>query len=229
MGGSDWLTNSNNIKGFKSRNPGGKYHMVLFDLDSTFGNTNMLQQVYNMLSRYDGRYADNNGVSYLAEILFNMLAYEPFKKQFIDTHCIVAGSIFEPERCKAIIDEMAAYTNPALQLEGQSATSTANQLYSKILSETGRDARLLTLRNFFDLISSYDVQLSANIPDARVLIGGQEVPTRQFSGTLFAPITLTAKAPAGYAFKGWLLKSDATTRLDAILPYKTSWAYYDQG
>lgn len=229
MGGSDWLTNSNNIKGFKSRNPGGKYHMVLFDLDSTFGNTNMLQQVYNMLSRYDGRYADNNGVSYLAEILFNMLAYEPFKKQFIDTYCIVAGSIFEPERCKAIIDEMAAYTNPALQLEGQSATSTANQLYSKISSETGREARLLTLRNFFDLISSYDVQLSANIPDARVLIGGQEVPTHQFSGTLFAPITLTAKAPAGYAFKGWLLKSDATTRLDAILPYKTSWAYYDQG
>ena len=229
MGGGDWLTNSNNIKGFKSRNAGGKYHMVLFDLDSTFGNSDMLQQVYNMLSKYDGRYSDNDGVSYLAEILFNMLTYEPFKKQFIDTYCIVSGSVFEPERCKAIIDEMAAYTAPALKLEGQSPTSTAKQLYSKIASETGREARLLMLRNFFDLISPYNVKLSANISDARLLVGGQEVPTRQFGGTLFAPITLTAKAPAGYEFKGWILKSNATTRTEEIVPYKSSWDYFDQG
>ncbi len=229
MGGGDWLTNSNNIKGFKSRNEGGKYHMVMFDLDSTFGNTNMLQLVYNLLSRYDGRYSDNNGVSYLAEIFFNMMQYEPFKKQFIDAYCMVAGSIFEPTRSKSIIDEMAAYTAPALQLEGHSPQSTANQLYNKIASESGRKARLQTLQNFYNLTKAYEIKLSSNTSDARLLIGGQEVPTNKFAGTLFAPITLTSKAPMGYEFKGWRLKSNANQLTESIIPYKSYWKYYDQG
>ena len=229
MGGSDWLTNCNNIKGFKSRNEGGKYHMVLFDLDSTFGNTNMLQQVYNLLSKTDGRYADNNGVSYLAEIFFNMMQYEPFRKQFIDTYCIVAGSIFEATRCKAIIDEMAAYTSSALALEGTSPNSSATQLYNKIASESGRKARLQTLQNFYNLSDVYKVKLSSNIPEARLMIGGVEVPTGKFEGTLFAPITLTAKAPVGYEFKGWTLKSNATSRVETVVPYSFNWKYYDKG
>lgn len=229
MGGGDWLTNSNNIKGFKSRNEGGKYHMVLFDLDSTFGNTNMLQQVYNLLSKTDGRYADNNGVSYLAEIFFNMMQYEPFKKQFIDTYCIVAGSIFEPTRCKAIIDEMASYTSSALALEGTSPNSTATQLYNKIASESGRQARLQTLQNFYNLSDAYIVKLSSNILEARLMIGGVEVPTGKFDGALFAPVTLTAKAPMGYEFKGWTLKRNATYHTETVFPYTTNWKYYDQG
>jgi hypothetical protein len=29
-----------------------------------------------------------------------MLKNDAFRKQFIDTYCLVAGSVFEPERCE---------------------------------------------------------------------------------------------------------------------------------
>jgi hypothetical protein len=170
MGGGDWLTNSNNIKGFANPANGGKYHLVMFDLDSTYGSTNMIQSVFDLLHRYDHRYADNNGVSYLAEILFNMLQYEPFKKQFIDAFCIVAGSVLEPARCKEIIDEMANYTAEALKLEGHSPQSVATQIYNKIADTNGRTSRHKNLQNFFSLPSPYGLKLNANVADARLLI-----------------------------------------------------------
>lgn len=229
MGGGDWLTNSNNIKGFANPANGGKYHLVMFDLDSTYGSTNMIQSVFDLLHRYDHRYADNNGVSYLAEILFNMLQYEPFKKQFIDAFCIVAGSVLEPARCKEIIDEMANYTAEALKLEGHSPQSVATQIYNKIADTNGRTSRHRNLQNFFSLPSPYGLKLNANVADARLLIGGQEVPTRKFDGYLFAPITLTAKAPAGYTFEGWNLKNAVNINSEDVVAYQSKWSYYDKG
>lgn len=229
MGGGDWLTNNNNIKGFADRAHQGKYHMVIFDLDSAFGTTNMIQSVYDMLSKNDGRYADNGGVNYLAEIFFNMLKYEPFKKQFIDAFCIVAGSVLNPDRCKTIIDEMAAYITPALQLEGSSPQSKAQQLYNNIANASKRENRMQSIEKFFNLNARKNVKLYANCDEVRLFIGGQEVPTRQFEGRLFAPITLTAQAPKGYVFDGWYLKETPQENIEKLVSYNTKWYYYDQG
>ncbi|MBO5704046.1 MAG: CotH kinase family protein [Bacteroidaceae bacterium] len=229
MGGGDWLTNNNNIKGFASRAPQGKYHMVIFDLDSAFGTTNMLQAVYDLLSKSDGRYADNGGVNYLAEIFFNMLKYEPFKQQFIDAYCIVAGSVLNPERCKAIIDAMTNYITPALQLEGTSPQSKAQQLYNNIANADKRNSRIQSVQSFFKLPKALNVKMQANHQEARLLIGGQEVPTRQFDGALFAPAVITAQAPLGYTFEGWYLKNHATSTTTSLIPFQSHWSYYDQG
>lgn len=228
IGCGDWMTNSNNIKGFRSRNDDGKFHLVLFDTDSAFGSTNMISSIYGLLSRYDSRYSDNDGVSYLAEIFFNMLQYEPFRQQFIHAFSIVDGSVMEPGRCKEIIDEMVAYTQPALALEGNDPTSSASSLYSKISSSSGRSSRMENMRAFMGLTEEYKVSLESNIPEARLLVGGQEIPTRKFNGTLYGPVSVATKAPAGYVFKGWELVSDAKTQVD-VFPFRSAWAYYDQG
>lgn len=228
IGSGDWLTNSNNIKGFRSRNDGGKFHFVMFDADSSFGSTDMLNAVYNLLNGYDGRYSDNEGKNYLAEIFFNMLQYEPFRKQFINAFCIVDGSVMEPGRCKKIIDGMVAYTKDALAIEGNDPTGSAYRLYSNISSTSGRTMRIDNMKHFMNLTQEYKVILESNIPEARLLIDGQEIPTRRFNGTIFGPASITAEAPAGYLFKGWNVKSESVSTQD-IVPFCSQWLYYDQG
>lgn len=228
IGSSDWLTNSNNIKGFRSRNDGGKFHLVMFDTDAAFGSTDMLYSVYNLLSRYDGRYSDNDGKSYLADIFINMLEYTPFRKQFINAFCIVDGSVMEPERCKKIIDEMVAYTTDALAIEGNDPTESANRLYSNISNTPNRTSRMNNMKYFLNPAQEYRIILESNIPEARLLIDGQEIPTRKFNGTIFGPVSITTKVPAGYLFKGWNVKSE-TANMQDIVPFCSLWHYYDQG
>ena len=221
LGSGDWLTNSNNIKGFRSQKDGGKFHLVLFDTDSAFGNSNMTSSVYYLLNANDGRYADNGGVSYLAEILFNMLRYEPFKRQFIHAFSIVDGSVMEPQRCKAIIDEMAAYTKDALAIEGNNPSGSANSLYSHIASEASSKTRMRNFKAFMQITEQYKIALESNIPEARLLVEGQEIPTRKFDGILFGPVSITTKAPAGYTFKGWQLTSNGTDQATLISTHET--------
>ena len=210
IGSNDWLTNSNNIKGFRSRKDGGKFHFVMFDTDSAFGNDNMIASAYSLLSKYDSRYADNGGVSYLAEILFNMLEYEPFRRQFIHAFSIVDGSVMEPRRCKEIIDGMVVYTKEALAIEGNTPVGPANTLYSRIANGVSSKTRIKNLKSFMHLTEEYNIALESNIPEARLLVEGQEIPTRKFDGVLFGPVSITTKAPADYTFKGWQLTSDGT-------------------
>ena len=97
-GCNDWLTNSNNAKGYRSKND-GKFHLVFMDQDQGFSSTNMLSNLAGSL--YDSRY--DTGRNFLIDIFLNMLQYEPFKKRFIDAFCLVNGSVFVPERISSIV------------------------------------------------------------------------------------------------------------------------------
>ena len=228
IGSTDWLTNCNNIKGFRSRTDNGKFHMMMFDTDAAFNNNNMIASIYDMLQNNDGRFSDNSGKNYLTEIFFNMLKYEPFKQQFIHAFSIVDGSVMEPERCRKIIDEMSAYTKQALALEGNDPSGSASWLYNRIASEGERSTRRNNLKAFFNLKKEYKVRLESNIPEARLLLDGQEIPTRKFDGIIFGKADITAKAPAGYVFKGWNLISNSAEQ-NALIPFRSTWQYYDKG
>lgn len=228
IGSTDWLTNCNNIKGFRSRIDNGKFHMVMFDTDAAFNNYNMIASIHDMLGNNDGRFSDNNGKNYLTEIFFNMMKYEPFKLQFIHAFSIVDGSVMEPERCKKIIDEMEANTKTALSLEGNDPSGSAAWLYNRIANEGDRNTRLNNIKAFFNLTTEHKVKLESNIPEARLLLDGQEIPTRKFDGTVFGPATITAKAPSGYTFQGWNLVSNAAEQ-QVLIPFKSTWKYYDKG
>ncbi len=205
MGSSDWITNNNNVKGFRSRSD-GKFHFVLFDTDSAFGSSDMLTTVLN------------TSVSTNVDDLFrNLMTYDPFRRQFMDAYCLVDGSVFEPTRCKDIVREIYQNTNPALRFEG---SSTGTGLASTILSAYNGQ-RITTLCNYFKTTFSLYATLSANIPEARLAVNGQEVPTRKFSGYLFSykdmPIELSAKAPAGYTFSGWMSESGGMIATEDVL------------
>ena len=225
IGSSDWLTNCNNVKGYRSKND-GKFNLICMDLDAAFSSTSMLSSLSGRL--YDSRY--DTGKSFLIDIFLNMLQYEPFKKRFIDAFCLVDGSVFETERCRQIITEMRDYKYEAIDWEGSgsSLNSSASGLINAISS--GHSSRMSNMRSYFSLKKSISLQLSSNVEGGQILANGQEVPTGKFNGTFYAPMVLTAKAPAGYRFVGWQQAGDgAVINTEGLFDIKDSWYYYDQG
>jgi hypothetical protein len=216
MGPSDWITNTNNVKGFRSRTD-GKFHFVLFDADSAFGSANMLTSVLN-----------TSGGANVDDLFRSLMKYPAFRRRFMDAYCIVDGSVFEPTRCEQIVREIYNNINPALAFENSSSSlsmiSTVRSAYN--------GSRINTLRDYYGLTYGIYATLSANIPEARLAVNGQEIPTGKFAGYLFSygalPIQLSAKAPAGYTFAGWQSESQ-TSSATTLIPFGSNWMYYDQG
>ncbi len=232
LGGLDWP--QNNIKGFRPRIENGRFRFVLFDLDGALNTTSPFttfesKQNYTFDYIYDmgGRLTEEIE---LVTIFLNMLENTTFRKQFIDTYCLVAGSVFEPERCNAIIDEMAAYTAPALSLEGRTPYGTANSIKSSLSNRQG--TMINALINYWRMGLSdnmrQSVSVAANVEGVTLRLNDMEIPTGKFNGTLFAPVTLKAEPKAGYRFAGWSAigtSGEGTT----LLARGSSWEYYDQG
>ncbi len=237
LAGTDWP--KNNIKSFRSREEGNsnsRFRFVLFDLDGTFATSNSFawfegtrwwtfDQLYGaeVIAQYGSRITKEIEFTTL---LLNMWQNEEFKKQFIDQFCIVAGSVFEPTRAAAIINGIVNNVNPAMQLEGRSASSTGSHLTSN-LNSSRQTAAVTNMRNYFGLGTPMTARLSSDQPEAKLLINGLEVPTGSFNGRLFAPITLTALAPAGYKFKGWV--DEQAISSSTVFAKGTAWKYYDKG
>lgn len=233
LGGTDWP--HNNIKGFRYAN-GGRFRFVLFDQD-IIGNSNAplarffaepLHE-YNILCGtnhatgecLDGtRYRKENP---LIAIFGYMLKNASFRKRFIDTFLIVAGSVFEPKRVKAIISEKATILEDAMQgMEGNDPWTSVNVVMSVI---TGRENKMaMHLQKNSKLpVKSEDmcaVTLDRNNEQARLLLNGIEVPYAYLDGHVNLPATIEAIAPEGYRFVGWQRETGrmATTEAKLSLP-----------
>ena len=232
LGGTDWP--QNNIKGFRPRIENGRFRFVLFDLDGALATTSPFKtfegkQIHTFDYIYDmgGRLTEEIE---MVTIFLNMLQNDSFRKQFIDTYCLVAGSVFEPERCNAIIDEMAQMRDHALSLEWRSPYSTANSLKSSLAGRQNTMINALTNyeRMKINQETKQSVSVAANIDGVSLRMNDQIIPTGKFSGSLFAPVTLKAEPKAGYRFVGW---SDQNSGQQGTILVErgASWYYYDQG
>ena len=231
LGSTDWP--QNNIKAFRLKD-GGQWHFVFFDVDFAFNTSNPFNDFMNKeWYQFNELYPTSLGRIYaqieMVTLFKNLTKNAKFCRKFIDAFCLMGGSVYEASRATDIINMLADRVNPAMQLEGSSVISSANSLKNNL---NGRLATATNyLRNYSALgLSSKTAQsvtLNSDIEGARLLINGQQVPTGSFRGNLFAPVTLKAVAPAGYAFKGWIQNTSTTgTTLKAK---NSSWSYYDQG
>ncbi len=243
LGNWDWP--QNNVKGWKPIMEGGKFRFILFDMDGSLNTTDAFATFANKQSyTFDVLYGQPIDRFYNKEIEFvtiflNMLQNDEFRKQFIDTYCLVAGSVFEPERCQSIINELAnrvsASQNIYNSFYNQQSTpwSTANSLING-LTEGRQNSMYSALQNYSPMglksQKAQSVGLASNLPEARLLVNNLPVPTNKFSGRLFAPITFRAQAPAGYKFIGWkMTEGTGLTETEYLIPTESTWKYYDKG
>lgn len=233
LGSFDWP--QNNIKAFRPRVENGRFRFVLFDLDGTFSTSDSFnafedKKTYTFDEIYDTGTRFTEEIE-LVTIFLNMLSNDSFRKQFIDTYCLVAGSVFEPSRCNAIIDEMAARMEAALAFDGLSPYGTAGSLKGSLSSR--QRTMINTLVNYWRLGLSADmkqqVSISSNIDGAPLRFNDMLIPTSRFDGTLFAPITLKAEPIAGYKFVGWGEEGTTSSGVTTLLPRGSVWCYHDSG
>lgn len=226
LGNDDWP--DNNIKAYRSQKD-GRFRFVCFDLDYAFNPWG--RTISSSLSTYS---KGEDRVEMIV-LFLNLLKHEGFRKQFIDTFCLVAGSVFEMERANSIVDELLADVKPMTDLmkqkrmdSGHNPDRSANQIKNELSNRLSRMISALQQASAMKLsgVKKHTVTLGADIVGANLYINDLQVPYAYFNGQLFAPVKIEAKAPAGYTFAGWKQKATATNQ---IVKLSDTWKYYDKG
>ena len=240
---SDWP--DNNVKAYRSRND-GRYRFVSFDLDYAFKGCWPDDSNDNPFTNF-ARFKDENGPHHngaatipnkeFVNLFLDLLKNDDYRKKFIDTFCLVGGSVFEPTRANKIVDELLNKVKPMCDLmkqqglnDGHNPSNAANMIKNNL---KGRSATMTNyLKQYSPMkltsVTRQTVKLKSDNTDARLFVNGLAIPYTDFDGHLFAPVTLKAEAPAGYRFAGWKngsaivstdaemsLPSDATVNLTA--------------
>jgi hypothetical protein len=234
VGSEDWVTNGNNTKGFRDRND-GKFHFIFFDVDEAFKRTDL----FNQFNADKGSQNQGGGGGWwggwggwggggwfndtsLTDLLSNLLTRAEFRQNFIDTYCVIAGSVFDIDRSTEIINSIAAYSEAAMALDGLNPWTakakhnaagnsiSGKDLLDDITNKSKRTTRMNAMKNFFSLDKSYEVTIQSNLDKAVLKLNDVTIPTGKLVGTVFAPAVISATAPAGYELKGWKIGSSST-------------------
>ena len=237
----DWP--NNNIKAYRSQHD-GRYRFVSFDLDYAFalrGFNTMNDDPFAYFLQFkdaDTVGGEANRNRDIVRLLLNLLVHDEYRRKFIDTFCIVAGSIFEPTRAGKIVDELLNNVKPMCQLmrqqgiyDGHDPDRAATTIKNKL---DGRSEKLTGYMKKFEPMNlstsvRKSVSLNTDTEGATILINGIAVPAgnattangqwSMFNGHLFTPVTVEAKAPYGYTFVGWKKGEDIiSTQPEISLP-----------
>ena len=203
----DWP--NNNIKAYRSRN-NGRYRFISFDLDYAFARcwNDSGDDPFKWFAKYK-----TNGLNHkLVNFFLNLLNHEEYRKKFIDTFCLVGGSVFESNRSNAIVDELLQKVKAMCQMMKQQGINDGHEpdKAAKVIKDNlkGRPKKMSGyMKSFSNLklgnTNAQAVTLNTDTKGAHIYVNGIEVPYATFDGYLFAPVELSVKAPAGYTFAGW--------------------------
>ena len=215
LGNDDWP--NNNVKAYRSQHD-GRFRFIIFDLD----------QPFNAWGHTITTSLDNFSSFKTVQLFKNLLQHDEYRKKFIDTFCIMAGSVFEKERATALVDELADAMRPMQKLDNRNPDGTANKIKNKL--ENRLDVTLKQLEQYrlmqLSGVKKLSVQLAADTEGASLYANGIKIPYAAFDGMFYEPAFIEAKAPAGYTFAGWRKTSNSTVQ---IFGYNATWKYYDQG
>ena len=198
LGNDDWP--GNNIKAYRHRDD-GRYRFVCFDLDYAFALCNDTPND-NPFTAFQG-YSSMDFVTFFLNLLNN----DDYRRLFVDTYCIVAGSVFEKNRASAIVDELAERLRPMLSMTNDYHTPDRSASTIKTKLQTRLSRMMTCMQEFAPMklsnVRKRNVTLNADAPGARITINGINVPYADFQGVLFGSVSVEAIAPAGYRFAGW--------------------------
>ena len=221
----DWP--NNNMKAYRSQHD-GRYRFISFDLDFAFALRNFNKDSddpFKYFVRFkdaDIVYNEDNRNKEIVNLFLDLMGNDDYSRKFIDTFCLMGGSVFEPTRAGKIVDELLNNVKAMCQLmknqginDGHDPDRSASIIKSKLKGRSKKMAGHLKAFSYAKLNSAAQaVTLKTDVEGAHLFVNDLEVPYADFNGHLFAPVTLRAEAPAGYRFAGWK-KGDAIVSTDA--------------
>lgn len=209
---SDWPFN--NVKAFRDRKQ-GRFHFVLFDLDGVFNIKSPFDIFFGMETRqfdplygYDYSKDENiDGIRLvlpveLVTLFKNLLRNTAFHKRFIDTICIVGGSVFKQDHVVDVMDDV----NERMSKGGLQDPSGMTNYFKRVLSLDFNLNRMKELEASPEIHltdSRRKVKICSNLSNATLLINQNEIPYSDFDGFLYGKSHIQAIAPIGYHFIGW--------------------------
>jgi len=209
----DWP--DNNIKAYRSRLD-GRYRFVSYDLDYAFKGCwdySSDDPFVTFVKFKDDSTAPRTSYNKdIVNLFLNLLGHDDYRRLFIDTFCLVGGSVFEPNRANEIVDELLAVVQPMAQLmrqqglnEGHDPDRAATSIKNNLNKRADKMTNYLQKFSYVKLndVKRQQVALGTDTEGARIFVNGIEVPYADFDGYMFAPVVLGAIAPTGYRFAGW--------------------------
>lgn len=230
----NWDWPQNNVKGFRDQN-NGKFHFVLFDLDGALNSGTSTFNTFAGKQNYTFDVLHGEGIEGLhrtaeikmVTIFLNMLKNPTFLRKFIDAYCIVGGSVATPKRVKEIVTEMSDYLGKNNFVR---PSSTANSIINTLTAAYNNQmTNAMKSYEAFKLssVNKRKLNLTNNNSKGKLYLNDNVIPTGEFDGYIFPPVTLKAEAPAGMKFLGWV--ANTTSKTTKIFAQDATWKYYDKG
>lgn len=220
LGSWDWP--DNNLKAYR-KTDGGRFRITFFDLDAAFGTDgrsmdeegevevggNTFRWIDGMQwHRYD--YIYDTGERRYGEIKFctffmNLMQNADFRAKFAATFCLM-GSVFDPTRAEAILNELGNRVRPTMAQEGASPDGALNEIRNKLPKRAASMTKQMRQYERMQLtdVQPQQVHLRSSVEGCAIYVNDVRVPYGEYSGELFAPARLKAEPLGGYRFTGWL-------------------------
>lgn len=206
LANQDWPRN--NIKSFRLSSD-GRFRFVVFDLDHSFGSVSAATdlQPFTFFDSEEYYSGDKTGYkSSMVTLFHNMLKNDTFRKRFIDSFCIIAGSVFDSDLVNQTVQELATRAEREMAFKNESPWADAN-LITNTLTYDYRQKRVIQLANWSTAQLSNAQNairiIKSNIPKAVITLNDIVIPTGKLNGRVIMPAKIKATAPNGYTFAGW--------------------------
>ncbi|MCF7913078.1 MAG: CotH kinase family protein [Candidatus Cloacimonetes bacterium] len=237
VGNTDWP--GHNLKYWRPRTDDGKWRWLLFDLDFGFGlnQYNAGQPWLNTLEYVSNPYGTNHNPPWSTLIIRRLLENEYYVNEFSQRLITHIFTTFTPDRVIALIDEMEAALEPAINrhIELWGDTDTYHQHNSFATLQQWHD-NVQVMRDYaiqrpdyvighviskFSWINNFAaVNISVAEPACgTVMINNVQMTGAEYNGFNFTNIPLRIEAfPAqGYIFSGWEEMPEWADSLNFIL------------
>lgn len=195
----NWDWPRNNVKAFREKD-NGRYRFILFDLDYALNDRNGDTDPFATFDSEEYR-------TIVVTLFHNMLQNSTFRRKFIDSFCIMAASVFTPDRVNAIADELCDRAKREMAFNNESPQADINTIKGTLTVEYA-EKMIGYLRNwsYSGLAGTEPVQVKiySNIPQARLTMDGLPIPMAQFDGKVFPQAKIAAEEIEGYKFDGFI-------------------------
>lgn len=200
----DWPRN--NQKLFRNRTD-GRWRWIIQDLDKGYQHPEK-----NLL----GEFFTSTYTNFSLRMILYLLQNKTFKERYIDTQCLVAGSLFHPDRANSLLDKQQAQLDDEYLIHAKHwdiAHKYRNEFHYSInlhkqMTLAFRESAYRNLRTNFQLDTAHFLSITASTP-VNLTFNRLDIPYLPYDGRYFDNRPLTVTAPlytADKTFHHWLIQ-----------------------